>query len=107
MKKCKYHCDYGDGEYCHYEGDGCANHYTGDTLKIETKEDGELMTELKPCPFCGESGEEIEDYTYHIPGNIYIGIFYCRICGGAMIDTNKSHSWYDRAKLWNKRFNAD
>ena len=24
MKKCKYHCDYGDGEYCHYEGEsGC------------------------------------------------------------------------------------
>ena len=24
MKKCKYHCDYGDGEYCHYkEGNGC------------------------------------------------------------------------------------
>ena len=26
MKKCKYHCDYGDGEYCHYEGkSGCVN----------------------------------------------------------------------------------
>ena len=24
FKKCKYHCDYGDGEYCHYrEEDGC------------------------------------------------------------------------------------
>lgn len=24
MKKCKYHCDYGDGENCHYEGEnGC------------------------------------------------------------------------------------
>ena len=24
MKKCKYHCDYGDGENCHYkEEDGC------------------------------------------------------------------------------------
>lgn len=24
LKKCKYHCDYGDGEYCHYkEIDGC------------------------------------------------------------------------------------
>ena len=19
LKKCKYHCDYGDGEYCHYK----------------------------------------------------------------------------------------
>lgn len=25
-KKCKYHCDYGDGEYCYYEGPGeCVN----------------------------------------------------------------------------------
>jgi len=24
MKKCKYHCDYGDGENCHYTGEsGC------------------------------------------------------------------------------------
>ena len=24
MKKCKYHCDYGDGENCHYDGEsGC------------------------------------------------------------------------------------
>ena len=24
MKKCKYHCNYGDGENCHYEGEcGC------------------------------------------------------------------------------------
>ena len=65
------------------------------------------MNELKPCPFCGESGEEIQDYTYHIPGNIYIGIFCCRNCGGAMIDTDKKHCWLDRAKLWNKRFCAD
>lgn len=26
VKKCKYHCDYGDGEYCYYEGPGtCVN----------------------------------------------------------------------------------
>ena len=26
MKKCKYHCDYGDGENCHYTGkSGCVN----------------------------------------------------------------------------------
>lgn len=62
---------------------------------------------LKPCPFCGENGEEIQDYTYHIPGNIYIGIFYCRNCGGAMIDIDKKHCWLDRVKLWNKRFCAD
>lgn len=61
---------------------------------------------LKPCPFCGESGEEIQDRSFYLP-NIYIGIFYCRNCGGAMIDTNKNHCWYDRAKSWNKRFCPD
>ena len=26
MKKCKYHCDYGDGENCHYTGEsGCVD----------------------------------------------------------------------------------
>lgn len=65
------------------------------------------MQELKPCPFCGESGEKIQDFTYYMPGNICIGVFYCRNCGGAMIDTDKSHCWLDRAKLWNKRFCAD
>lgn len=62
---------------------------------------------LKPCPFCGENGEEIQDLKYYLPNNIYIGIFYCRNCGGAMIDTNKYHCWYDRVELWNNRFCAD
>ena len=65
------------------------------------------MNELKPCPFCGESGEEIQDRSYYLPHGIYIGIFYCSNCGGAMIDTDKEHCWLDRAKLWNNRFCAD
>lgn len=65
------------------------------------------LEEMKPCPFCGENGEEIQDRSYYLPHGIYIGIFYCSNCGGAMIDTDKSHCWLDRAKLWNKRFYAD
>ena len=65
------------------------------------------MTDLKPCPFCGENGEEIKDSTFYLSNDIYIGIFYCSNCGGAMIDTNKYHCWDDRVKLWNKRFCAD
>ena len=35
LKKCKYHCDYGDGEYCHYkEIDGCVHN------KIKEEKDG-------------------------------------------------------------------
>ena len=35
MKKCKYHCDYGDGEYCHYKGkSGCVNN---ESVKENTK----------------------------------------------------------------------
>lgn len=36
LKKCKYHCDYGDGEYCHYkEIDGCIYN------KTKEEKDGE------------------------------------------------------------------
>ena len=41
MKKCKYHCDYGDGEYCHYE-DGCVNNLIGEASKFEMKMDNDL-----------------------------------------------------------------
>ena len=38
LKKCKYHCDYGDGEYCHYkEIDGC----------IYNKTKGEIYGQIK------------------------------------------------------------
>ena len=34
LKKCKYHCDYGDGEYCHYkEIDGCIHNKTKEEFK--------------------------------------------------------------------------
>ena len=32
MKKCKYHCDYGDGEYCHYKEEGGCVFNKGRTL---------------------------------------------------------------------------
>ena len=38
LKKCKYHCDYGDGEHCHYKGiDGC----------IYNKTKGKRMTDAE------------------------------------------------------------
>ena len=45
MKKCKYHCDYGDGENCHY-GNGCVLIGTADIGKSE------ICTE---CMVCGET----------------------------------------------------
>ena len=36
LKKCKYHCDYGDGEYCHYkEHDECIYNKIKDKQKEE------------------------------------------------------------------------
>lgn len=33
LEKCKYHCDYGDGEYCHYkETDGCIHNKTKEEI---------------------------------------------------------------------------
>ena len=42
LKKCKYHCDYGDGEYCHYkEIDGCIHN------KIKEEKDDKHGQEVK------------------------------------------------------------
>lgn len=38
LKKCKYHCDYGDGEYCHYkEIDGCIYNKTKEEIDGQIK----------------------------------------------------------------------
>ena len=44
LKKCKYHCDYGDGEYCHYkEIDGCIHNKIKEEFKT-TNDRGEVGT---------------------------------------------------------------
>ena len=42
LKKCKYHCDYGDGEYCHYkEHDECIyNKEQDEALQINCSDNG-------------------------------------------------------------------
>ena len=43
MKKCKYHCDYGDGRYCHYKGEsGCVNN----EVSTSSKYSEEIMDRL-------------------------------------------------------------
>lgn len=42
LKKCKYHCDYGDGEYCHYkEIDGCIYNKTKEEKDDKHRKVGE------------------------------------------------------------------
>ena len=50
MKKCKYHCDYGDGEYCHYEGEsGCVNiEQPKKEIKLHKKDSFSLSAISKP-----------------------------------------------------------
>ena len=46
LKKCKYHCDYGDGEYCHYkEIDGCIYNKTKEEIDGQIK--GRRMTDAE------------------------------------------------------------
>ena len=46
LKKCKYHCDYGDGEYCHYkEIDGCIYNKTKEEMDGQIK--GRRMTDAE------------------------------------------------------------
>ena len=44
LKKCKYHCDYGDGEYCHYkEIDGCIYNKTKEEIDGSGRKVGDDM----------------------------------------------------------------
>lgn len=60
-----------------------------------------MIEKLKPCPFCGGSAEEIENYCMHIicqrcppvRESLHPAI-QCRHCGGVMMGD---------AKAWNKR----
>ena len=63
MKKCKYHCDYGDGENCHYEGkDDCVYN-----KKNEIKD---RFPSVKDIRYCSKCGAQL-DYRD----------FYCAKCG--------------------------
>lgn len=68
------------------------------------------MDGLKPCPFCGASGDDINVYSFYLPtpedGIRPLNMIYCRECGGALIDTNKNHCHLDRVKAWNRRAEA-
>lgn len=59
---------------------------------------------LKPCPFCGNEGEEnirfIESY---LPFTTPFRGFYCSNCGGSLISGNINHSYNDIKNLWNRR----
>ena len=66
------------------------------------------MDKLKPCPFCGADGDDIQIIDYYLPfapnaGVHGIHLIYCNKCGGAIIDQNKKHCYNDTAKLWNRR----
>lgn len=65
------------------------------------------MERLKPCPFCGADGEDIQVRDYYLPlyskGMNIICLIYCVKCGGAIIDQDKKHSYNDRMELWNRR----
>lgn len=52
LKRCKYHCDYGDGEYCHYkEHDGCIyNKSQDEQIKGRRMPDAESMGMLFDDP---------------------------------------------------------
>lgn len=74
------------------------------------KENTILMEELKPCPFCGATDDEIQFYNYFLPyapkiGVPVINLIYCTKCGGALIDQNKNHCYNDRVAMWNRRAN--
>ena len=63
MKKCKYHCDYGDGENCHYEGkDDCVyNKKDKKEYIMRTEDNGwvsSCVCELVRCKDCKWRGNK-------------------------------------------------
>lgn len=77
--------------------DGIANHR-------QTAYPESISAELKPCPFCGADGDDIEPrMIYPHPfskSGVYIS---CRKCGAGIFDTNPSHCLNDVKKAWNRR----
>ena len=73
---------------------------------VDLVEEMKKTMELKPCPFCGANGNDIQPLEYYLPwckGINVICLIYCTNCGGAIIDQDKNHCYNDRKKLWNRR----
>ena len=84
MKKCKYHCDYGDGENCHYkEEDGCI--YNKGRRLTDAESMGMLFDD--PQEISKVAIQEVDVKPFHkCIGNEYTliedsGFNYCPYCG--------------------------
>lgn len=87
-KKCKYHCDYGDGENCHYEGEGDCIYIKGRRL-TNTESMGMLFDDPPTIEY--KKGHWIlKGYGIGVcsecdfcVGNVYVSK-YCPNCGAKM-----------------------
>ena len=73
-------------------------------VTVEYLVNGTMPEDLRPCPFCNASGDDIEARIAY-PTEFTKPILYviCRKCGGAVIDTNNEHSLLDVKMAWNRR----
>lgn len=66
------------------------------------------MSDLKPCPFCGSDGNDLDfRFVYATKFTKPFLLVGCRKCGGMMVDTNTDHCLNDVKKAWNRRANDD
>ena len=101
MKKCKYHCDYGDGENCHYTGisdciyNTCRKLTDSNSMTREETRQIKLetflyyLTEDEPFQLCFE-GDEWDDYVELKRDSPFLKPFLaCRIdCMGSELMDN-------------------
>lgn len=61
-----------------------------------------MMTELKPCPFCGNRKIGIYDTCSSKFTKSYKTV-ECQQCGAIMFDSDEKHSLNDVIEAWNRR----
>ena len=61
------------------------------------------MSELKPCPFCGNKEDLDFRFVYATKFTKPFLFVACNKCGAMMVDTNLEHCLNDVKRAWNRR----
>ena len=63
------------------------------------------MSDLKPCPFCGNTKIKRRSYSDEIEGST-VTLFFCR-CSNCESDGSTAYSRVEAEEKWNTRYPTD